>query len=198
MKVIGLTGSIGSGKSTVSAYLARKGYLIIDSDLLAKELVKKGRPALKEIEEVFGKKVIASDGELDRAEMAKIVFKHPKKKSLLEDIVTKRVIKEIKKELNALKKIGHKGIVFVDAPILFESKADIPMNEIWVVVADDKIRAKRVKARDGSTLEEFNRRSSSQLPQEEKIKLADKVIENNGTERQLYSRIRSLLKEIDA
>ena len=198
MKVIGLTGSIGSGKSTVSKYLIRKGYIVIDSDSIARDVVQKGKPALKEIAETFGKKVIGSDGELDRKHLAEIVFKNPKKKAKLEEIVTLRVIKEIKKELKALKKAGFGEVVFVDAPILFESKADIPMAEVWVVIADDKIRSKRVMERDGCTLEEFERRSSSQLPQNEKIKLADRVIDNSGTARQLYGVVRTYLKEINA
>ena len=198
MKVIGLTGSIGSGKSTVSNYLIRKGFIVIDSDAISHAVVRKGKPALKEIADAFGKKVIGSDGELDRKKLADIVFKNKNKKAILERIVTARVIKEIKKELGALKKGGFDGTVFVDAPILFESNASIPMNQTWVVVANDGIRARRVMERDGCTFEEFERRSSSQLSQEEKIKRADRVIDNSGTPRQLYSKVRKLINEIDA
>ena len=198
MKVIGLTGSIGSGKSTVSNYLIRKGFIVIDSDAIAHDVVKKGKPALNEISEAFGKSVIGLDGELNRKKLADIVFKHPKKKARLEEIVTARVISEIKKEIRNLKKAEFDGIVFVDAPILFESGANINMDEVWVVVADDSLRAKRVMERDGCTFEEFERRSASQLSQEEKIKLADRVIDNSGTSRKLYLTIRKLLKEINA
>ncbi|MBO4235952.1 MAG: dephospho-CoA kinase, partial [Firmicutes bacterium] len=151
MKVIGLTGSIGSGKSTVSNYLIRKGFIVIDSDAIAHDVVKKGKPALNEISEAFGKSVIGLDGELNRKKLADIVFKHPKKKARLEEIVTARVISEIKKEIRNLKKAEFDGIVFVDAPILFESGANINMDEVWVVVADDSLRAKRVMERDGCT-----------------------------------------------
>ena len=198
MKVIGLTGSIGSGKSTVSKYLLRKGYTVIDSDVIAHDVVMPGKPALKEIAAEFGKGVITEGGELDRKKLANIVFKSPKKKTVLEGIVTARVIKEIKKEIASLKKLGADDIVFVDAPILFESKADIKCDETWVVVADDSIRAKRVMERDGCTYDEFLRRSESQMSQEEKIRLADRVIDNSETTRKLYGSIRKLLKEINA
>ena len=197
MKVIGLTGSIGSGKSTVSNYLMRKGYALIDSDSISRYVVTPGKPALKEIAEEFGKGVITADGELDRKKLGGIVFKSPKKRAVLEKIVTERVIKEIKKELAALRKLGSEEIVFVDAPILFESKADIKCDQIWVVVADDDIRAKRVMERDGCSFEDFKKRTMSQMSQEEKISLADRVIDNNGSTRKLYGRIRKLLKEIN-
>ena len=198
MIVIGLTGSIGSGKSTVSNYLIKKGYIVIDSDLIAREIVEKGRPALRELEEVFGSKIIDADGTLDRKRLAKIIFSSKKKRETLERIVTDRVVKEIKRRIKALKAQDSQSLVFVDAPVLFESAADIRMDYIWVVVADDEVRAARVMERDGCTKEEFFARSSSQLSQEEKIKKADRVIENSGSTRSLYARIRTLLKEINA
>jgi len=196
--VVGLTGSIGSGKSTVSNYLLKKGFIVIDSDLLAREVVEKGKPALKEIKAVFGKSVISKDGTLDRKKLAKIVFSKKKKKEELERIVTSRVVKEIKKRLKKLKDENAVGPIFVDAPVLFECEAKLPLDYTWVVVADDDVRAKRVMERDGCTHEEFVARTSTQFSQEEKIKRADRVIENNGSTRLLYSRIRALLREIHA
>ena len=196
--VIGLTGSIGSGKSTVSKYLLKKGYIVIDSDLLSREVVQKGKPALKEIQAEFGKKVIAADGTLDRKKLASIVFSSKKKKEKLERIVTDRVVKEIKKTLRQLKKENIAETVFVDAPVLFECGADIPFDYIWVVVADDDVRAQRVMERDGCTYEEFLARTSAQLSQDDKMKRADRIIDNSGSKRKVYGRIRTLLKEINA
>ena len=198
MTVIGLTGSIGSGKSTVTKYLLNKGYIVIDSDLLSREVVKKGKPALREIEAAFGGKVLTDEGTLDRKKLARIVFSSKKKKETLERIVTDRVVKEIKKQLRKLKTEGTERFVFVDAPVLFECEAKLNLDYVWVVVADDDLRAKRVMSRDNCTREEFDRRTLTQISQDEKIRLADRVIENNGSTRKLYSRIRTLLKEINA
>ena len=197
MKVIGLTGSIGSGKSTVSNYLRKKGYIVIDSDMISREVVRPGSRALKELVAVFGMNVLTDKGELDRKTLAKIAFSNHEMKAELESIVTSRIVKSIKSELNKLKREGKERVVFVDAPILFESKADVLVDSIWLVVAEDKIREKRVMERDGCSAAEFKRRSESQLAQEEKIKLSDFVIDNSTTTRKLYAQIRKLLKEFN-
>ena len=120
MYIIGLTGGIGSGKSTVSDYLKRKGCLIIDADEISRAATGPGGPALEPILREFGPKVFNEDGTLDRAKMADLVFADPYKRNKLEDIVVTMVINEFHAQIDHLKEEDHKGIVVFDAPLLFE------------------------------------------------------------------------------
>lgn len=194
MKIIGLTGGIGSGKSTVSAYLSKKGCLIIDADKISRQLTQKGSPALKTIKDSFGAEFFDEDGNLNRRKLGQCIFANAKKKNILERIVTDAVIDEMLDKLNALKNEGYRGIVILDAPLLFECGMQQYADENWLVTADLDTVIARVKNRDEMSEKDIEGRIAGQMPLEEKKQLADYVIDNSRDLDYLYLQ---LDKEID-
>lgn len=191
MRVIGITGGIGSGKSTVSNLLKGFGAKIIDADLIARDIVRKGERALMEIEAFFGAEVITADGELDRKSLGKIVFGNQGKLKVLNEITHKYIIEKIKNQLDFA---GEEGVevVAIDAAIPFKEGFIDMADEIWVVAADEKVRIERIMARNGLTYEEALSRVNSQMMQEEYIKLADRVIFNNSGIEELINKVKEL------
>lgn len=193
MKIIGLTGGIGSGKSTVSSYLKEKGCLIIDADEMSRKMTEKGGSALAAVREAFGDEYFDADGSLDRKKLGVTVFGDSEKKQLLENIVTKAVIKETIEEIENLRNADEEGIAVLDAPLLFEFDMQRYTDENWLVTADKNVIIDRVKTRDGMCEEEILDRISNQMPDGEKRKLADKVIDNSKDLEHLYRQIDELL-----
>jgi len=177
--LIGLTGGMGSGKSTVAELLKKKGAYILDADLICRELVEPGKPALQEIQDRFGKQVIQPDGQLDRSELSRIVFDDPSKKQVLEDILHPKVFEEEKIRYEALCKKEGPVLVFVDAALLIESGNYRNMDKNIVVVCSDEKRINRLLKRDTLTKEEILKRINNQAPLSEKIKFADFIVDNN-------------------
>lgn len=177
MVVIGLTGGIASGKSTISALLKKMGAKIIDADEIAREIVQPGSPTLLEIEQRFGSELINQDGSLNRKALGEKVFRdsslvkelnsitHPRIKNLTENII--RDIYETDPE----------AIVVIDAPLLLEANMESLVDEIWVAAVDEKIQVKRIMERDRLSATEALARINNQLPLSEKIKKADRVID---------------------
>ena len=195
MKVIGLTGGIGAGKSTVSDYLTELGYVILDADQMSREMTAKGSPVLTKIADLFGEHLILSDGNLDRKGLAAIIFSDKEKKSQLEEITTKEVVRDIGRNIETLKNSGECDIVFVDAPLLFESGADQLTDFVWMVTAEDDIRIARVMNRDGASREEVLQRIANQMSNEEKIRRSQEVIDNSKGKEDLYQQIEDLLRK---
>ena len=196
MKKVGLTGGIGSGKSTVSAYMEKKGIPVIDADKIAREIVKKGSPVLTELSEAFGHDIIDKEGHLDRKKLASRAFSNAESKNILDRITQKRIYDIIYNRLKKLSLEGNEKIVLIDAPLLFESGLSHLADEIWVVSADLKTRVERVAERDKISREQISRIAENQLDETEKEKKADRVLDNSGTKEQLYEQIERLLKEI--
>lgn len=197
MRVIGLTGSIGSGKSTVSERIIDRGFVLIDADTIARNITEGDSPVLLELTEHFGPDILNADGSLNREKLGEMVFSDPQKKEALMGIVTSKVINIIDDRLFLLREEDSSDIVFLDAPVLYESGALYLVDEVWVVVAKDEIRAKRVMTRDGCSYEEFLRRNENQLSQEEKVMMADRVIDNSGGLADLYRQVDYLLNELE-
>ncbi|MBQ2305070.1 MAG: dephospho-CoA kinase [Firmicutes bacterium] len=193
MKVIGLTGGIGSGKSTVSEYLIKKGYTVIDADAISRAATAPGGPALKPILLEFGAGVFKDDGTLDRKAMADMVFASREGRHRLEDIVCTIVKDEFMAQVEHLREEGHVGPVFFDAPLLFEMGLEKDMDECWLVTASVETRIRRVMKRDGLSREEILRRIDSQMSDDEKEKLADHVITNSLDLTWLYEQVDALL-----
>ena len=196
MRIIGITGGIGSGKTTVSKYIKNLGYEVIDADLIAHGLAD-DKGVLSEIEDMFGPEVITPEGTLDRKRMAAVVFSNAEKKELLENIITSRVVMECEKRIAALRAYGNdtgKDIAFLDAPLLFETGSDRLVDEIWVITCDMKDRVDRAELRDGSTAEEIEARIAAQMPEDEMAERADELIVNDGTLEDLYAKVDQLLK----
>lgn len=193
MIIVGLTGGIGSGKSTVSDYLKRKGCLIVDADEISRAATAPGGPALEPILREFGAGVFSEDGTLDRKKMSEIVFSDTISRNKLEDIVVTIVINEFHAQIEHLKEEDYKGIVVFDAPLLFEFGMEKYVDESWFVTASIEARVSRVVKRDRMTRGEVMDRINSQMPSWEKEKLADYTINNSFDLKWLYDQIDSLL-----
>ena len=192
MKIIGLTGGIGTGKSTVSAYLAQKGCKIIDADLISHQMTEAGSPCLAEIRDAFGEEVFLRDGNLDRKKVGRLVFADATKKKTLEQIITRRVIEKTLRILQDCR-AQQEDLVVLDAPLLFECGMQRYTDETWLVVCRTKTRLRRIAARDGLAEEDIQKRIANQMSTEQKEKLADYIIDNSRDLAWLYAQIDTLL-----
>ena len=182
MTVIGLTGGIASGKSTVTALLKEKGAVIIDADKIAREIMSKGEPAWFEVLNYFGDEILNDDrSDIDRKKLAHIVFSDKAKLEVLNNITHPKIIEEIKRQVEEYKKAGKK-IIVIDAALLIETGLDKIADEVWVVAANEDIQLQRLMAREKDiTKDEALKRIKSQMPLAEKLKFADRVIDNNSS-----------------
>ena len=192
MKIIGLTGGIGTGKSTVSAYLAQKGCKIIDADLISHQMTEAGSPCLEEIRDAFGEDVFLRDGNLDRKKVGRLVFADATKKKTLEQIITRRVIEKTLRILQDCR-ARQEALVVLDAPLLFECGMQRYTDETWLVVCRTETRLRRIAARDGLAEEDIQKRIANQMSTEQKEKLADYIIDNSRDLAWLYAQIDALL-----
>lgn len=191
MTVIGLTGGIASGKSTVSAYLKEKGIPVFDADATAWEVEKAGQPCLKQLVEAFGKDVLTAEGELDRSHMAQLAFHDPGVLQQLNDIVHKAVEEKRDAFLQAHAK---DSLVVLDAPLLLECGWEKKTNTVWLVDIDPEEQIRRAMKRSGMTRQEVVDRINRQMPLAEKRKKADVIIDNSGTLEELYQQVEKALK----
>ena len=181
MQVIGLTGGIATGKSTVSAILEKAGAVIIDADRIAREVVKKGLPACREIAENFGETVLLPDGEINRSVLGDIIFNDPRKKQLLNRIVHPHVRREMNRQLKDMENATPDTIAVLDIPLLFEVEKHKNLSEVIVVYTPERIQIKRLMKRDNISEADAVARVRSQMPIEEKKNRATIVIDNSGT-----------------
>ncbi|NLM52228.1 MAG: dephospho-CoA kinase [Firmicutes bacterium] len=180
MLVIGLTGGIATGKSTVAAYFEQLGAFRIDTDELARLVVEPGRPAVAEIARRFGREVIDEKGALKRQKLADVVFKDEKKRKELESIVHPRIREMVMLKLEEARKLGY-SIVLIEVPLLFETDFHKFVDYIVVVATTSEIQVARLKERNALTTEEAWLRINAQMPLAEKIKRAHFVIDNSGS-----------------
>lgn len=178
--VIGLTGGIASGKSTVSNMIRNLGFEVIDADIAARKVVEPGEPAYFKIVESFGEHILTEDGRIDRPKLGSIIFQNEEKRLLLNSIVHPAVRKLMMDEKEEILRKGARA-VFLDIPLLFESKLTYMVDRIILVYVDEKTQLKRLMDRNGFTEKEATDRIRSQMPLKEKVALADAVIDNNGT-----------------
>ena len=178
--LVGLTGGIATGKSTVTEIFRRLGCVIIDADVLAREVVEPGEAALTRIVAEFGGGVLRPDGTLDRQALGAIVFGDADQRRRLEAITHPAIRARLDRRLAELAARGFDGIVVWDAPVMIESGNYRNMDRLVVVVTDEDTQAARLLARDGMTRDEAARRIAIQMPVAEKAKLADYVIDNRG------------------
>lgn len=179
--LVGLTGGIATGKSTVSGILRGLGCEIIDADLLAREVVEPGQPALAQIASEFGRDVVTASGALDRKRLGAIIFADPERRRRLEAITHPAIRDRFLARLDELAEQGFVGIVVFDAAVMIESGNYKNMDRLVVVVTDDPTQMTRLHGRDGTAAPENRRKIDSQMPLAEKAKLADYVIDNSGS-----------------
>jgi len=193
---IGLTGGIASGKSTVAAMLRRIGAHLIDADLIARDVVAPGTPALAEIAAQFGPAVLRPDGSLDRAAMAGRVFGDPAARAALNAITHPRIRAEIVARIEALRASARAAVVVVDIPLLLDTASpDIyGLDGVLVVFADDGTRLARLRARDGLSEPEARARFNAQRPLREKLAGATWIVDNSGTIEDTLRQVEALWK----
>jgi dephospho-CoA kinase len=199
--LVGLTGGLATGKSTVSAILRSLGCVIIDADVLAREVVGPGQPALAAIAQEFGADVLQADGSLDRKRLGAIVFVDPARRRRLEAITHPAIRDRYLGQLAELQAQGFEGIVVWDAPVMIESGGYQHVDKLVVVVTDAATQRARALSRDGDRAD-TERKIASQMPLAEKAKLADYVIDNSGdraaTEAQVARVYAALLQDLRA
>ncbi|HEV8474282.1 MAG TPA: dephospho-CoA kinase [Methylomirabilota bacterium] len=188
--LVGLTGGIATGKSTVSDLLRALGCVIIDADVLAREVVRPGEPALARVVAEFGD-VLRPDGTLDRAKVAAIVFAEPERRRRLEAILHPAIRERFLARLDALERDGFDGLVVFDAPVMIESGNEKNMDRLVVVVTDEPTQRARLVARDADAAD-GERRIASQMPLADKARLADYVIDNSGDRAATEARTREV------
>lgn len=195
MKVIGITGGIGSGKSTVSAMLKNAGFSVIDADKIAREILisEGGNELIAELSATFGDFII-KNGILDRKELAKVAFANAKEKEKLDAIMLPAIIRKVKMEISDFEK-QNMQVVFLDAPLLFEAGLDVLCTETWLIHASESIRVLRTIKRDNVSENDVRMRMRFQMSDEQKIEMADFVIDNSKDEEYLKKQIKLRLKE---
>lgn len=174
----GLTGGIASGKSLAAEELKRLGAYLIDADEIAREVVRPGLPAYKEIVSEFGDKILNTDKTINRKLLGQIIFADPKLRKKLEQITHPGILDEIDKRIAAIKNKKPHTMIVVNAPLLIEAGLHKKMEKVIVVYADEKTQIERLMKRDGITTDEAKNRIAAQMPLREKKKYADFVIEN--------------------
>lgn len=192
--VIGLTGSIATGKSTVSLMFDDYGIPVVDADKLSREVVKPGRDAYHKIVSVFGEGILREDHTLDRKALGEIVFNNDEKRKLLNEIVHPAVRSEMVRKRDQYLMQGDKAVV-LDIPLLFESQLTDYVDKTLVVAVDEEVQLKRLMERDGSTKEEALSRIRSQISITEKSRMADEVIDNNGSKKETYDQLDAILRK---
>jgi len=193
MKIIGLTGGIATGKSTVSKMLEARGYEIIDADAIVHELQAAGSPLLLQIINAFGSTVLHHDGNLNRGELGKLIFNNADARGKLDAIVHPAVRAEFQRRIQCSKAL----VLFLDVPLLFEAGFDDMTDVNLVIKASEEVQLLRLKMRDGLIEEEAQERIRSQMPMCEKVARADFVIDNSGEIRELEEHVDKFLGEIE-
>ena len=196
MRVIGLTGGTGSGKSVVSKGLAAAGAVIVDADKIAHEIILKGEPAYHEIVEYYGTGILDEEGNIIRKKLGEIVFNDKEKLAFLNQCTHKYITAEVKRQISVAKEEGIATAIVVDAPLLLEAKLETVCDLVWVVYADPEVRAQRVMARDGITYELAKARIANQKSWEEYKACADHVIDNSKDLDHLQTQLDALLKTL--
>lgn len=192
---VGLTGSLGTGKSTVTSILQRLGYQVVDADLIAHQVLRPGEKSYQQVVHAFGPEILDPDKSIDRKKLAQLVFGKPEKLRILESIVHPEIKFRVKQEKEALAKAHHK-IAFYDVPLLFEKNMKNDFDKILVVATNEKLQRERLRARNNWTDVEIDLRLKSQIPIQEKINLADYLITNDSGLNELEENVRRILASL--
>ncbi|SRR5579871_1509581 len=196
MLKVGLTGGVASGKSTVAEVLRLKGCEIVDADRLGHEAIEPGGPAYDALIAEFGREITGDDGRVVRPKLAAMVFGHPEKLARLNAIVHPAIIELAERQCKAFLRRQPRGILIVDAALLFEAQMTARLQKIVVVDCDPEEQVKRFVARGLGTAEEARRRIAAQWPREDKLARADFVVDSNGTVEETRARAAELYEEL--
>ncbi len=198
MLIVGLTGGIVSGKTTIAKMFQELGAQVIDADEIARKVVRPGEKAWQGIVEYFGPGILREDLEINRKKLADIVFSNKEKLAVLNSITHPEIILMLKKQINQLKNKYQKNIIcIVEAPLLFEAHLEDMMDKIIVVYLNREEQLKRLLLRNNLTREEAIQRIESQMPLEEKLSRADYVIDNCFSLQQTKKKVLQVWKELE-
>ena len=196
MLKVGLTGSIGSGKSAVSKMFRELGAHVVDADVLAHEALEPGMPEYQKTLNIFGKRILGSEGRIDRKALAGLVFADREKRRLLEGIIHPRVFAGFDRIAEELARTEPGSVVFFDAALLIETGAHQRMDKVVVVWCSPETQMKRLTENCGLTNEEAFARISSQMPLDVKKGYADYVVDNDGTLEETYPQVERIYREL--
>jgi len=196
MLKVGLTGGIGSGKSTASKFFEKLGAFILDADKEAKNLLEKNEIVQHEVISEFGTDIINTTGKVDKNKLARVAFQDVDHQRRLNSVVHPYIYDLIDKTFDKVLNDGKYAVFIIDAAMIYESGYDIHLDYIIVITAQLKNRMERALARKTLTREEILKRIEFQWPEEEKVGMADFVIHNDGTEKELNDNIKSLIKKL--
>ncbi len=191
MKIVGITGLIASGKSTLSSYLKSQGYKIVDADAISRDITKKDRIGYTKVIEEFCRDILSSNGEIDRAKLSNIVFNDENALKKLNDTLHPLIFQEIDRQLDLYK---DEKILFLDAPLLFEAKLDKKCDEIILVVCDEEVQISRIQKRDNKDYDSAKKIIDSQIAKEFKIEKSDYIIDNNCEIERFYFRVDLIMR----
>lgn len=197
LPVVGLTGGIASGKSTVAALLSRRGVPVVDADALAREVARPGTAAFAEVVRLFGPAVVAADGALDRARLAAVVFADPAQRARLEAVLHPAIHRAASDRIAAAAAAGHRWAVY-EAALLVETGFHAALDALVVVSVPRAVQLARAVARDAARPEAVERRLAAQLPLERKVAVADHVIDNSGTPEETERQVEALFAALEA
>jgi dephospho-CoA kinase len=196
MLIVGLTGGVASGKTAISQILKEEGAYLIDADQIARELVQPHTATWNELIKVFGKEILQEDGSIHRKRLAAKVFSDPEQRNLLNQILHPRIKTEMNKRVKEIGQKDPNAIVVIDAALLIELGDHREMDKVIVVTSTEKQQIERLKKRDGVDQEEAQRVLSSQMPLEGKMKVADFVIQNEGSFEETRRRVKEVFQEL--
>lgn len=205
MKVIGLTGGIGTGKSTAASYLKRCGFAHVDADAISREMTADGSPVLPELERVFGPEgaygdpavaILDEKGSLIRKNLASLVFTDPVRKAKLDEMMFGAIGAEMDRQIAAFAEEGTARGILLDVPLLFEAGMDEKCHKVLLITAEEDTRIQRVCLRDGASPQEVRDRINSQMSDAEKRARADVIVDNSGTEAELYRKLDQAMGEL--
>ena len=194
--LIGLTGGIASGKSTVLQHLRQAGYSVIDADKLGHKVLEQGNPGYNKVVKCFGNEILNPDGSVNRTALGGIVFVDAEKLKQLNEISHPIIAEMIQKEFEESVSDSNGGIVFLEAALLIEANWYKVCGHIWVVSLDPAVALRRLKERDNLSETEAKLRVGAQLDQEERLAYADVVLQNEGTPEELFTQTQQALREL--
>ena len=194
-KIIGITGGIASGKSTVTNFLRQKGFQVVDADAVVHQLQKPGGRLFEALVQHFGQKIILENGELNRPLLASLIFSNPEEREWSKQIQGEIIREELATLRDQLAQT--ESIFFMDIPLLFEQDYSSWFNETWLVYVEPDVQMERLMKRDQLSKDLAISRLSAQWSLEEKKDLASQVIDNNGSQDQLLAQVNSLLERSD-
>jgi dephospho-CoA kinase len=183
IRVIGLTGGIATGKSSVARFFVERGIPVIDADQLARDAVVPGTTALEQIIALFGREVLTQDGVLNRKQLGTLIFSNPERRRQLEDILHPEIRRLAEDHIVRAAAAGHKRLIYM-APLIIEAGAADRVDDLWVVTVHPEVQLERLMRRDGISREQAQKMVDSQMPLSKKESYGTVVIDNSGTEAQ--------------